>query len=254
MITPPNRARRATTKLLRLKPHRMLVYEKIPRLFTKVSFWFGQIVFSCQGDHLLTYFKKSDYFNYRVLRTPYIGSADTRTTNSEIIRRTVWTITAQKPRPVRLWNVRNVSKLSLIYNTCSRRIKFHYIIKIDVDSLTSFRVKPDNCSDSYECCHGDHHLAGNWDVVSISGTPWSSSYFGYMTSQRNVQVDGNTVWAGLFLTHVEGGGRRGERSVAISIHKGTFTHPFELMKTEIRSLKSSLNGRTSATFAAILHK
>jgi hypothetical protein len=70
----------------------------------KASSLFGHMVLSCESDRLLTYYMKSDYFNCRVLKTPYIGSADTHTrTNSEIIRRAVWTITAQKPRAARLW-------------------------------------------------------------------------------------------------------------------------------------------------------
>jgi len=55
------------------------------------------MVLSCEGNHMLTYFMKSDYFNYRILKTPHIESADTHmTATSEIIRRAVWTITGPK--------------------------------------------------------------------------------------------------------------------------------------------------------------
>ena len=67
------------------------------------SIVFVQTTLSCEGHHLLTYLMKYDYFNYRILKTPYIGSADTHTTtNSEIIRRAVWTITTHKPGTARL--------------------------------------------------------------------------------------------------------------------------------------------------------
>jgi hypothetical protein len=64
-----------------------------------------------------------------------------------------------------------------------------------------------------------------------------------MTSQRNVQVDGN--WAGVFLNTFMTATERVEEGgcVAVSTDTGTFTHPFlELMKTEIRSLRSTFNG------------
>jgi hypothetical protein len=84
-------SRRAATKLLRLKSYTNSVHEKNSKTIYRASSLFGQIVLSCEGDRLVSHFMKSDCFNYRVLKTPYTGSA-------EIIRRALWTITAQKHR------------------------------------------------------------------------------------------------------------------------------------------------------------